>query len=85
MSTMRHFVLKVEARKLYRDTLRVLKGVEPSAAAGVREAARAQFAEHAHETDIQRIRVLLLDGQHSLKQVSALALGDYDRVRRSRR
>jgi hypothetical protein len=51
---LQHFVLKSEGRKLYRDVLRALKGVDASTAAGVREAARDQFADHEHETDIDR-------------------------------
>ena len=69
MLTLQHFVLRSEARKLYRDVLRSLRGVDPDTAAGVRAEARAQFAEHVAEHDIERIRILLLDGRHSLEQM----------------
>ena len=72
--SLRHFVLKSEGRKLYREVLRAIKGLDASTAAGVREAAREQFADHAHETDIDKIRILIVDGQHSLEQMKA-ALG----------
>mmetsp|Transcript_20373 Transcript_20373/g.60071 ORF Transcript_20373/g.60071 Transcript_20373/m.60071 type:complete len:85 (+) Transcript_20373:342-596(+) len=84
MSTMRHFVLKAEARRLYREVLRALKGVEPDTAAGVREAARERFADHANETDVERIRILLVDGHHSLKQMRSLLGGSHDTLRRRR-
>ena len=67
--TLQHFVLRTEARKLYRDVLRSLRGVDPETAAGVRSEARAQFAEHVAEHDIERIRILLADGRHSLDQM----------------
>lgn len=72
--SLRHFVLKSEGRKLYRDVLRAIKGLDETTAAGVREAAREQFADHAHETDVDKIRILIVDGQHSLEQMKA-ALG----------
>ena len=84
MLTMKHFVLGVEARKLYRDVLRSIKGADPDTAAGVREAARARFADHAHEANVERIRILLVDGHHSLKEMKALLGGSHDTVRRRR-
>lgn len=57
MLSLQHFVMKSEARKLYREVLRALKGVDESTAAGVRQAAREQFADHAHEMDIDRARL----------------------------
>jgi hypothetical protein len=84
MSTMKHFVLKVEARKLYRDVLRSIRGLDPDTAASVRSTARSQFADHAHETDVERIRILLVDGHHSLKQMKALLSGSNASVRRKR-
>lgn len=54
MLTLRHFILRAEGRSLYRDVLRSIRGVEPSTAAGVREAARERFAESAAETDLKR-------------------------------
>ena len=74
LPTLQHFVLRSEARKLYREVLRAIRGVEPDTAAGVRLAAREQFAAHADEMDIERIRVLLVDGKHSLEQMRG-ALG----------
>ena len=73
-SSLRHFVLKSEGRKLYRDVLRAIKGLDPMTAAGVREAARERFTDHAHETDVDKIRILIVDGQHSLAEMKA-ALG----------
>ena len=61
LPTLEHFVLRSEARKLYREVLRALRGVDPDAAAGVRLAAREQFAAHADESDVDRIRVLVGD------------------------
>ena len=72
--TLKHFVLKSEGRKLYREVLRAIKGLDESTAAGVREAAREQFDDHAHETDVDKIRILIVDGQHSLDQMKS-ALG----------
>ena len=72
--SLKHFVLRTEGRKLYRDVLRATKALDADAAAGVREAARAQFDDHREETDIERLRLLLVDGQHSLDQMRA-ALG----------
>ena len=51
--TLTHFVLRAEARKLYRECLRSLKGVDPATAAGVREAARERFADNAGVYDIK--------------------------------
>jgi len=81
---MKHFVLKVEARKLYRDVLRSIKRADPDTAAGVREAARTQFADHAHETSVERIRILLVDGHASLKQMKGLLSGSHDTLRRNK-
>ena len=72
--TLKHFVLRVEAKKLYRDVLRALKGVDPGTAAGVKEAARAQFKDNEEEHDLERIRCMLVDGRHSLDQMRS-ALG----------
>ena len=72
--SLKHFVLKTEGRKLYRDVLRAIKGLDEQTAAGVREAARQQFDDHREETDVDRIRILLVDGQHSLDQMK-VALG----------
>ena len=60
MLTLQHFVLRSEARKLYRDVLRSLRGVDPDTAAGVRAEARAQFAEHVaeHPGRSQGLRIL---------------------------
>ena len=77
-------MLKVEARRLYRDVLRSIKRLDNDTAAGVREAARTQFADHANETDVERIRILLVDGQHSLKQMKALISGSNASLRRRR-
>ena len=52
--SLKHFVLKSEARKLYRDVLRALKNVDEATSASVRQEARAQFSYHAHETDVDR-------------------------------
>ena len=73
-SSLRHFVLKSEGRKLYRGVLRAIKGLDAMTAAGVREAARERFADHVHETDVDKIRILIVDGQHSLQEMKA-ALG----------
>ena len=67
--SLKHFVLQVEARKLYRDVLRALKGVDSATAAGVREAARAQFKDNEDQHDLEKIRCLLVDGRHSLDQM----------------
>eukprot|EP00966_Prymnesium_polylepis_P045437 1052263-Prymnesium_polylepis.1 len=67
--TLKHFVLRAEARKLYREVLRALKGVDKDTAAGVREAARAQFKDHEHEHNVEKIRCLIVDGRHSLDEM----------------
>ena len=72
--SLKHFVLRTEGRKLYRDVLRAVKGLDAATAAGVREAAREQFDDQRDETDVERLRILLVDGQHSLDQMKA-ALG----------
>ena len=51
----------LEARRLYRQCLRSLLGVDEPTAAAVREHARALFTAHADETDVSRIRSLLVD------------------------
>jgi hypothetical protein len=56
MLGLKHFVLRSEARKLYRDVLRAIKGVDAETAAGVRLAAREQFDSHENEVDIERER-----------------------------
>lgn len=58
MLGLKHFVLRSEGRKLYRDVLRAIKGLDESAAAGVREAAREQFVAHEHEHDVERVLLL---------------------------
>ena len=70
--TLKHFILRSEARALYRDVLRAVKGMDESTAKGVRQAARERFAENANETDLTQIRVLLVDGKHSLKEMRTL-------------
>ena len=70
--TLKHFILRSDARALYRDVLRAIKGMDESTANGVRLAARERFAESENETDVAQIRVLLVDGKHSLKEMRAL-------------
>eukprot|EP00964_Phaeocystis_antarctica_P101856 scaffold67318_cov48-Phaeocystis_antarctica.AAC.3 len=67
--SLKHFILRTEARSLYRDVLRAIKGMDESTATGVRQAARERFAENANETDVAQIKVLLVDGKHSLKEM----------------
>ena len=50
------FMLQVEARALYREVLRSIKGMDAMTAAGVRQAARERFDEHAQETDAASAR-----------------------------
>ena len=69
MLTLQHFVLRSEGRKLYRNVLRSPRGVDAGTAAGVREAARTQFDDNATEHDIARLKILLIDGDHSLQQM----------------
>jgi len=66
---LKHFILAAEGRKLYRSVLRALRGVETETASSVRQSARDQFAMHAHERDVEKIKILLIDGEHSLKQM----------------
>ncbi len=70
--SLKHFILQSEARSLYRDVLRAIKGMDESTATGVRQAARERFAENANETDVAQIKVLLIDGKHSLKEMITL-------------
>ena len=70
--TLKHFILQSEARALYRDVLRAIKGMDESTAAGVRQAARERFKENENESDIKQIQVLLVDGKHSLKEMVTL-------------
>ena len=72
--SLRHFVLRAEARKLYREVLRTVRGLDKDTADGVLQAAREQFQMHVHETDVDQIRTLIIDGQHSLDQMKG-ALG----------
>ena len=62
--------------------LRSIKGLDESAAAGVREEARRQFEDHREETDLDKLRILLADGQYSLDQLRG-ALGAHSSVRRT--
>lgn len=61
------FTSGLEARSLYRSCLRSLRGLDQ--AAEVREHARQLFAASARETDVGRIRALLVDGRHSLDEM----------------
>ena len=70
--SLKHFILQAEARSLYRDVLRAIRGMDESTAMGVRQAARERFAENANETDVAQIKVLLIDGKHSLKEMVTL-------------
>lgn len=56
----------LEARSLYREVLRELRGVEDGTAADVREAAREKLCSHAHEVEAASLRSLLIDGHHQL-------------------
>ena len=67
--TLKHFVLRSEALKLYRDALRACKGLDEATAAGVREAARERFADGAAERNVDKIRTLIVDGRHSLNEM----------------
>ena len=58
-----------EARALYRDCLRALRGIDAATAAGVREEARSLFAASAEETGLAALRMLLVDGRHSLDEL----------------
>jgi hypothetical protein len=70
--TFKHFVLRAEARKLYRDLLRNLRGVDPAVANDVKQTARSMFAESAEEHDVEKIRTLLIDGRDQLGQMEGL-------------
>ena len=59
-----------EARRLYRDCLRALCGIDDATAISVREQARGMMAANAHETDLKVLRVLLIDGRHSLDELA---------------
>lgn len=69
--SLQHFVLRAEARKLYREALRSVRGAERGTAEGVRRQARAQFELHSAERDPEKIRCLLVDGRHMLEQMRA--------------
>ena len=69
--TLKHFVLRAEARALYREVLRSVRGLDAATAEGVRQAARERFADHANEMDTAKIRLLLVDGKHSLNEMRA--------------
>ena len=56
MASLRHFIMRAEARALYREVLRSVRGLDASTAAGVRQAARERFAENACETDLKRVQ-----------------------------
>ena len=58
-----------EARQLYRQCLRALRGVDAVTADGVRAHARSLFALHADETDLTLLRNLLVDGRASLDEM----------------
>ena len=81
--SLKHFTMQVEGRKLYRQVLRAIKSLDADTAAGVREAAREQFESHRDETDVERLRILLVDGQHSLDQMKAALGGSSPGVRRT--
>ena len=83
MASLKHWMLRVEGRKLYRNVLRSIKGLDEGTAAGVREAARAQFDDHREETDVDQIRILLTDGQYSLDQMKSALGGVSPTVRRT--
>ena len=70
--SLKHFMLRTEARSLYRDVLRAIKGMDESTATSVRQEARERFAQNANETDVEQIKVLLIDGKHSLKEMISL-------------
>ena len=72
--SLRHFILRAEGRKLYREVLRTVRGLDAQTAEGVKQAARDQFAHYADETDVDKIRTIIADGQHSLDQMKG-ALG----------
>ena len=59
----------LEARGLYRDTLRELRGIDEETAASVRETARTQIMAHSAATDVEVLRNLVVDGRHSLEQL----------------
>ena len=59
----------LEARGLYRDTLRELRGIDEETAASVRETARTQIMAHSAAADVEVLRNLVVDGRHSLEQL----------------
>ena len=59
----------LEARNLFRDTLRELRGVDEETAASVRAVARSQIIERAEEQNVELLRNLVVDGRHSLEQL----------------
>ena len=46
--------------------------MDESTATGMRQAARDPTAKNANETDFSQIKVLLIDGKHSLKEMITL-------------
>ena len=54
--SLKQYMLSVDARKLYRDVLRSLRGIDEGVAADVRSTAREQFADNCDETDTERAR-----------------------------
>ena len=81
--SLKHFTMQLEGRKLYRQVLRAIKGLDADTAAGVREAAREQFDSHRDETDVEKLRIHIVDGQHSLDQMMAALGGVSPGVRRT--
>lgn len=81
--SLKHFVMQAEGRKLYREVLRAIRPLDASAAAGVREAARQQFDDSKSVTDVEQLRILLVDGQYSLDQLRGALGGSSPGVRRT--
>lgn len=61
----------LELRRLYRDCLRTLRGLDNATAAGVREHARSSIARNAQISDPIRIRSLLVEGRHDLDEMAS--------------
>lgn len=59
----------LEARRLYRECMRAMRGLDETTASGVREHARSLFLANSDVTEVDQVRALLVDGRHSLDEM----------------
>jgi len=69
MKTLKHFILRSEVLKLWRQILNETRALQPEAQREVREWAKLHFRQNRDVQDLTQIKFLLSEGRKQMKQI----------------